>query len=485
MRPARAAGRSGCESDMVSQRDPDTSPSGERVTGRGRLVRAVLSLQFKATVLVVALTLAVTAAVSGYLLRSSIRLAREQRHEQLVQLAGVLARGAATLITAGDWATLQTFAEDAADGSPLIYAIITDREGRELAAADYGSENILERQRRSIADRPVPGIPVYHWVPDSQVGSLDVSYPINERLEAETTPDAPSVRLIGYVHTGVAANGWHQSLSSKLDLVIGVGILATAVAIPLGFLLVRRIVTPLEGLAAAMRRFSRGRLEVRSPVRRRDEIGRLAVAFNLMADQHQQTHERIVRLNADLEDRVAQRTRQLRDLAARDPLTGLYNRRHFNDVLYRCFSEALRYDNDLSCIMVDLDDFKAVNDVFGHQVGDELLVLTATTITSQLRTADVPARFGGDEFIMLLPQTDVDRARVLSERIVERFADDLAASGRQVPTSMSMGIASIKSQQVQDADALVRAADRALYQAKAAGKNCIETAEMASVHPAG
>jgi diguanylate cyclase (GGDEF)-like protein len=471
---------------MRSRHDPDTgNPSASQpVTGWRRLAGAVLSLQFKATVLVVALTLAVTAAVSGYLLRSTIRLAREQQHEQLIQLAGVLARGAATLITGGDLDALQTFADEAADGSPLIYTIFADTEGRELAVAEHGKGNILERQRRIIADRPVPGIPVYHWAQGTRMGSLSVTYPINERLKTERVSATQAVRLIGYVHTGVAADGWHQWLSSKLDLMIGVGILATAVAIPLGFLLVRRIVTPLEGLAAAMRRFSRGGLNVRSPVRRRDEIGRLAVAFNRMADQHQQTHDRIVRLNTDLEDRVAQRTRQLRDLAARDPLTGLYNRRHFNEVLYRCFSEALRYDNDLSCIMVDLDDFKAVNDEFGHQVGDELLVLTATTISSQLRSADVPARFGGDEFIMLLPQTDLDQARVLGERIMDKYAEDLAGSGPRLRTSMSVGIASLKSQQVQDADSLVRAADRALYQAKAAGKNCIEAAEVPAARPA-
>ena len=182
---------------MASQVDPDTSLPGERVTGRSRFVRAVLSLQFKATVLVVALTLAVTAAVSGYLLRSSIRLAREQRHEQLVQLAGVLARGAATLITAGDLAALQRFAEDAADGSPLIYTIFADPEGREWAAAEYGAENILDRLRQSIANRPVPGVPVYHWVPNTSVGSLDVSYPINERMEAGTTPGAPDHPIAG------------------------------------------------------------------------------------------------------------------------------------------------------------------------------------------------------------------------------------------------------------------------------------------------
>ena len=139
-------------------------------------------------------------------------------------------------------------------------------------------------------------------------------------------------------------------------------VIAIAAVIPLGFLLIRRIVSPLATVTHAMRRFSEGRLDVRSGVRRSDEIGRLAATFNCMADQHQRTHERIVRLNADLEDRVARRTKQLRELAVREPLTGLFNRRHFNEMLAQRFSEATRYDGDLSCLMLDLDDFKSVND---------------------------------------------------------------------------------------------------------------------------
>ncbi|MBU0719458.1 MAG: diguanylate cyclase, partial [Planctomycetes bacterium] len=284
-------------------------------------------------------------------------------------------------------------------------------------------------------------------------------------------------------HAGLIASEWHEWMSSRLDMAIGAGVLAVGIAIPLGFLLVRRIVSPLDELAAVMHRFAEGKLDVRSPVRRHDEIGRLVTVFNRMADLHQQTHERIVRLNTTLEKRVSQRTRQLRELAARDPLTGLYNRRHFNEVLKRSMSEALRYDNGLSCLMIDLDDFKAVNDAFGHQVGDEVLVLMASTITSQLRAADVAARYGGDEFVVLLPQTETDQARVLGERIMERFSENIGMCLPKVRASLSVGIASVQLQRAFSADSLLRAADRALYSAKAAGRSCIITASEAEDHP--
>jgi diguanylate cyclase (GGDEF)-like protein len=172
------------------------------------------------------------------------------------------------------------------------------------------------------------------------------------------------------------------------------------------------------------------------------------------------------------------RTHQLRELASREPLTGLYNRRHFNETLERCLSEALRYDGDLSCVMIDLDHFKSVNDKFGHHAGDEILVLAANTITNQLRSADVAARFGGDEFILLLPQTDADHATVLTERICEQFRRLLAERIPRVETEMSVGIASVRGGQVTDSDALVRLADHALYQAKADRKTAPSSAAI-------
>ena len=145
-------------------------------------------------------------------------------------------------------------------------------------------------------------------------------------------------------------------------------------------------------------------------------------------------------------------------------------------MLQRGFSEAIRYGKYLSCIMSDIDDFKAINDNCGHHIGDEVISLAAATITGELRTSDNSARFGGDEFVILLPHTDEGRAFVLAERIAQRFGEELAAMLPQVNTGLSMGIASLESTQVVDAEALVQAADRALYRAKAAGKNCCRVA---------
>lgn len=459
---------------VYANKRKSTTSIGQRFSD---LARLVLSLQFKATALVVFLSLTVTCAVAAYLLRTNGRIAYEQHGHQLVTSAALLAKAASPLM-GQDRQELQRLAESSANGNPLMYVLITNSEGVTIAESEHGNVGLVRGlQLNSKSRAPTPGTPLVFSDAQDVPMFMDVLYPVvsNENFG----PSGPS-ELLGYVRVGMVAGHWEATISSTLDMLIGVGSLSLLIVIPLGFLLVRRIIQPIEGLSETMLNFSLGKLDVRSPIRRMDELGRLAQAFNQMADQHQQTHMRIVRLNAELEERVAYRTHQLRELASRDPLTGLHNRRYFSDVLERCYAEASRYRTDLACIMIDLDDFKSANDAFGHQVGDQVLQLAAGTIVGQLRTSDVAARYGGDEFILLLPQTDGDRAQVLGERIIERFNSELK---ERFPTSsvrMSMGIANLHAIDAQNGEALIRSADRALYLAKTAGKNRIVMATPAA-----
>jgi diguanylate cyclase (GGDEF)-like protein len=264
-----------------------------------------------------------------------------------------------------------------------------------------------------------------------------------------------------------------RDLAVVFDLFSGLSIAVLALAAPLSYMFVRCVVVPLNELAKVVRKYAGGDSTARTNIKRQDEIGELAEAFNNMAGELANKHEQVVALNAELEERVAKRTRQLRELASREPLTGLYNRRYFNEVLANRFSEAARYGTDMSCLMVDMDNFKQVNDKMGHQVGDELLILAAITIASQLRAADVAARFGGDEFVILLPQTDASRSQVLAERVAEKFAQDLAEQMPQVTSTLSIGIASMSDTSPETPEDLLRAADQAMYRAKTRGKSRI------------
>lgn len=181
---------------------------------------------------------------------------------------------------------------------------------------------------------------------------------------------------------------------------------------------------------------------------------------------------------------LEQSLKRVEEVAATDPLTGLYNRRHFGKVLDQLFAEAQRYDTDLSCVMIDLDGYKQLNDSFGHQVGDQLLVVAAKAITANLRRMDVAARYGGDEFVLLLPRA----AGPESASVVTRVRDDFrhasaALLRRNDGVTMSIGIASVKSDNIAGIEQLIARADAALYRAKAEGRNRIiisGTAAMAA-----
>ena len=151
--------------------------------------------------------------------------------------------------------------------------------------------------------------------------------------------------------------------------------------------------------------------------------------------------------------------------AVTDPLTGLYNRRLFGESFEKELNRARRYTQPLSLVILDLHRFKEVNDKHGHPRGDEVLRATAATLKKALRTSDSAFRIGGDEFALLLPQTDAQQALALSRRVETVFAEMIRPLQLEVTVSMDHGIA-IFPQDAEQADQLIRIADERLYQQK-------------------
>ena len=183
----------------------------------------------------------------------------------------------------------------------------------------------------------------------------------------------------------------------------------------------------------------------------------------------------IERFYNNLEQLVEERTSELKEAnrtishqAATDYLTELYNRRYFNECLTAALSAARRHTYPLAMIMIDLDNFKRVNDTHGHSAGDLVLKRFASLLRDMIRTEDVAARWGGEEFIILLSHTVSDAAAALAERIRSAFEQQSDSSSRFF-LSASFGV--VQLQENDDADTLIRRADTALYQAKHEGRN--------------
>lgn len=174
----------------------------------------------------------------------------------------------------------------------------------------------------------------------------------------------------------------------------------------------------------------------------------------------------IVLENALAHEKVAQ-------LSITDTLTGVYNRRYLTQRLDEEFRISHRHHSPLSVLIVDIDHFKRINDDFGHQIGDEALIAVARALKENIRDSDLLARFGGEEFVIVLPHTSQKDARLVAEKLRQTVNTRSVAAMGERRISISVGVATIPELKVDNGDELLGAADRALYQAKEQGRNCV------------
>ncbi len=161
----------------------------------------------------------------------------------------------------------------------------------------------------------------------------------------------------------------------------------------------------------------------------------------------------------------------LEDLARTDELTGMLNRRGIQERVSAELSRSQRHKQEMSIVLCDADYFKRINDTYGHDVGDEALRKLAKQLQATVRVSDSVGRWGGEEFILLLPNTSIEKAYLLVERIRMRIASEpLALNGRSIKLSISCGLASTKFSN--DLSSLLKCADMSLYDAKEQGRNC-------------
>ena len=256
-----------------------------------------------------------------------------------------------------------------------------------------------------------------------------------------------------------------------------VGVVVVILFSVLAYQVTAAIMQPIHALSNGAQRILDGHIDhqIPLPAIHDDELGLLTRTFNAMMQKLHNNQIEIerdrIRL-AEKNDELQSANEVLNQLSITDGLTKLHNHRYFQDHLTREIKRVSRTNSPMSLILIDIDDFKQLNDTFGHAAGDEVLISLASIMNESARESDLIARYGGEEFVILMPNTDLPGAVHLAEKI--RMAVEstrLIIGDRMKPTdvTISLGVALFKGNRRE----FFAEADRALYRAKAAGKNCV------------
>jgi diguanylate cyclase (GGDEF)-like protein len=263
-------------------------------------------------------------------------------------------------------------------------------------------------------------------------------------------------------------DAWLKWLELFLLLVAGLTLLVGFVAYWMG----RSIVTPLNSLIAAADGIARGDLTVHLRGAPAGEIGQLTRVFNMMIDRLRRSYAEVQAANQVLQ----QQNQLLEALAVTDGLTGLYNRKKFDEILANQFTLFRRNRRPFAVLMLDLDNFKSINDNYGHGLGDAVLADVAAMLKQSVRAVDYVARYGGEEFVVVLVETALDAALDIAERIRSVVEIPRVQAGNTlIAVTVSLGVTHSRESDDGPEEALARA-DHALYAAKLAGRNRVQYA---------
>lgn len=389
---------------------------------------------------------------------------REGLQQRGSALANQLASAVANPLYFLDLERIGEYARNTGQQADVVYVLVADAEGR---IVHDGSRDIARFGEALPALAATGGAPA-----EALRGGIEAQWV--EDLLHLSAPVRLGEQRVGWVRLGLsmeegarAASIWSQTVESRLadTRAAHVRWLLGGLALIAGFGIVglyslrRNVLKPIRALAAAAVAVEGGRYaEARNLEAREDEIGDLTKVFSRMAES------------------VARHERDIRRIAYTDPLTGLGNRLALGESLESRLLTLQASSGELALMFIDLDDIKRVNDTLGHHVGDELLVDIASRIRGACAAEGIDAaelaRFGGDEFVVLFPEVNVrQRAAALAGRILAAISAPLAVQDRDLVVSGSIGV-TVFPDDAASAAQMMKNADMAMYQAKAAGKGC-------------
>jgi len=297
--------------------------------------------------------------------------------------------------------------------------------------ADIVTEEALQLFQR-------PGI-LHEYVNRNQIAVLGMGFPLAE--------------LPWYLLMVQNRDNVYATLMEARNRILLITALLTVIIGGTAVIIVRRIIFPLQELIRGVEQVASGNLQVSVPVKRKDELGIVTTMFNEMVKRLQENQLR------------------LEELATTDPLTGLANRKQIMTSLELQMEGFCRHGTSFSLLMLDIDFFKKVNDTYGHQAGDSVLVEIASILGTILRTLDTAGRYGGEEFVVILDTADQSQAFQSAERIrraVERHV--FSWNGHELRITVSVGASAIYPTD-ETVNSLIARVDEALYRAKSEGRN--------------
>lgn len=283
-----------------------------------------------------------------------------------------------------------------------------------------------------------------------EAGTEEIERSLRELIKETETLKSSHKLLMGRV---IARADMAKDIGKYVSIAVPVA--SAILAIVLGLTVRRSVVSSIRHLLSATKVIASGDLSQSVGLRSKDEFGELAMAFDGMREE------------------LRQKRQELEELSITDGLTGLYNRRHLQVKLVEEVVRANRFHHPLSMIFMDVDRFKSYNDSYGHQEGDEVLKGLAEVILRGTRKKiDITCRYGGEEFVVVLPETNGEQAMAVAERILKDFRGlDFTPKGIVEPIHLtfSAGVTSLKAGE--EGASLLERTDKAMYQAKSMGRN--------------
>jgi len=406
--------------------------------------------------LILLATLLVTLSISSLLaLRAQKRDILEETDRRGRETAQFIAQHLAYSVVSYDYHTLELLLQNIVRGGDIVYARVDSTRGNVMAVAGtpaIASQNVQQ----------------YH---------------AEIRLNGD---------MLGQLHLGLSTERINQTLATRQNEVLLVQLLAVVTVMLAGFLALSTIIIrPLTMTARIIgsNLKSAGTSLQHIPIHSADEFGDLAEGFNALQqhldDARQKLESRVDHANQELQNAYQQLSLQASELRAMnqdlellsvtDPLTGLYNRRHFERLMESEVALSIRNDETISIILLDIDNFKAINEQYGHSGGDAVIRSVGRVIAEHLRHSDVACRFGGDEFFILCRQATISNVVGFADDLQHALAvDSFRPNGQEMQVTVSMGVATIPGvHRVSTAEEFFQCADEALHVCKQQGRNSV------------